>query len=108
MLANAVAKSAGLDPNLMEGIRSGKVDTVVKQYVASELGAPSSPLLAKVAEFSKESQTFVDYYKRAKKATDDFVRLKGEVEFAAEAVAKTILGAPARAWDGVANKSSRS
>ena len=91
MLANAVAKSAGLDPKLMEGVRSGKVDTVVRQYIASELGTPSSPLLEKVAEFSKQSQTFVDYYKRAKKATDDFVRLKGQVEFAAEVVRKPSL-----------------
>jgi hypothetical protein len=91
LLTNAVARSAGVDPSLVEGVRTGKVDQLVKSYIASQVGDPNSELMKQVESFSKDSEEFVALYSRAKKAKEEIEGLKGHVEFAAEAIRKPSL-----------------
>lgn len=91
MLTNAVAKSAGIDVGLLESVRTGKVDDAIKQYITSQVSDTNSDLMKQVRSFSSDTQKFVDLYARAKQGAEDLKALKGEAEFAAEAIRQPSL-----------------
>lgn len=88
LLTQAVAKSAGIDPAILDNIKSGNVRSIVESYVQNQVGNPNSELMQNFAALSEESNKMVDLYGQIRESGARINELKSDFETAAMAVQK--------------------
>ena len=86
LLTKAVTASAGIDPSLLEAVRSGDVKSVAASYIQSQIGSPDSPLMKSFGDLTAESQKMVQLYQQVHEGTIKAEELRSNFEAAAEAI----------------------
>lgn len=103
LLTQAVARSAGVDPSMIEAVRSGDVKSLATTYIQSQVGDPSSDLMQRFSAISDESSKMVDLYGRLKEKKAQIDEIKSDFETTAAAIQKptleNIAGLGAKIWD---------